>query len=76
MKRFIIAFLVVWALLFLAFSVASAVNVVVVDTPEYTGTLRVEPLLAQPSLKVVNGESEVFEDGTVNWQPAGGLKLQ
>jgi hypothetical protein len=75
-KRFIIAFLVVWALLFLAFSVASAINVVVVDTPTYTGTLKVEPIPAQPSLRVVNGESVVNADGTVNWQPAGGLKLQ
>lgn len=71
--KYIIAVLIALAIFILALGAVSAVNVVVVDTPQYTGTLRVEPLPAQPSLKVVNGESIVYEDGTVNWQPAGGL---
>jgi hypothetical protein len=75
-KKYLIGFLILWALLFTVLSVASAANVVVVDTPEYTGTLKVEALPAQPSLQVVDGESVVYEDGSVNWQPAGGLKLQ
>lgn len=74
--KYIIAVLIALAIFILALGAVSAVNVVVIDTPQYTGTLRVEPLPAQPSLKVVNGESIVYEDGTVNWQPAGSLKLQ
>lgn len=71
--KYIIAVVLAIAIFIIALGAVSAVNVVVVDTPQYTGTLKVEPLPAQPSLKVVNGESVVNADGSVNWQPAGRL---
>jgi hypothetical protein len=69
--KYIIGVLIALAIFILALGAVSAVNVVVVDTPPYTGTLKVEPLPTQPSLKVVNGESIVNADGSVVWQPAG-----
>ena len=74
--KYVIGFLVALGLIVAVSAAVSAVNVVVVDAPQHPGTLKVEQLPAQPSLKVVSGESIVNEDGTVNWQPAGGLKLQ
>lgn len=69
--KYIIGLLIALALFMLAVSAVSAVNVVVVDTPTYDGTLKVEPIPTQPSLKVVSGESQVNADGSVIFQPAG-----
>ena len=69
--KYIIGVLIALGIFILAISAVSAVNVVVVDTPPYTGTLKVEPIPAQPSLKVVSGESIVNADGSVIFQPAG-----
>lgn len=63
--RYLLAILVTLLLLAFVASRVSAVTVRVVDTPQYTGTL-----------KVVPGESRVYEDGSVDWQPAGNYKLQ
>jgi hypothetical protein len=71
--RRLIFILAIVALLLLIASVAKAVNVVVVDTPTYSGTLKVEALPARPELKVAPGESIVNTNGSVNWQPAGSL---
>lgn len=69
--KYFIGFLIALALIVLTVGAVSAVNVVVVDTPPYTGTLKVEPIPAQPELKVVQGESVVNTNGSVIWQPAG-----
>lgn len=56
--------------------VAGTSQAVTVKNQEPAGTLTVQPLPAQPDLKVVDGTSIVNTDGSVNWQPAGNSKLQ
>lgn len=61
-------FIVVLVLAVLVVGVAEA-KVIVTDTKPQ-GTLQVKDLPAQPKLEVVNGTSRVYEDGSVDWQPA------